>query len=126
MGWSKKPSDFIQVVDGDLAKTRREIAILMLQGVLQNSPVKEGRFRGNNIVTIDNEDVTYDNELLDPSGTTTIQKGTATIEADQQPYPIVIIQTNLPYAEALENGHSGQAPEGVYGVAFVGVTEAYK
>ncbi|EIY0472576.1 HK97 gp10 family phage protein, partial [Escherichia coli] len=33
---------------------------------------------------------------------------------------------NLPYAEALENGHSQQAPTGVYANAFHGVLQAYK
>lgn len=126
MGWSKKPSDFILVVEKDLSKARREVAVLMLQGVLQNSPVDTGRFRGNNIVSINSDDVSYDYSLIDSTGVTTLQKGTSAINSDEKPYSAVVIQNNLPYADALENGHSGQAPQGVYGVAFVGVSEAFK
>ncbi|HIA8446854.1 TPA: HK97 gp10 family phage protein, partial [Escherichia coli] len=39
---------------------------------------------------------------------------------------VIYIQNNLPYAEALENGHSQQAPTGVYANAFHGVLQAYK
>jgi len=35
-----------------------------------------------------------------------------------EPYTQVFIQTNLPYAERLEQGHSGQAPDGLYELAF--------
>jgi hypothetical protein len=41
-------------------------------------------------------------------------------------YPVIYIQTNLPYAEMLELGHSTQAPGGVYDLAWIGVSEAYR
>jgi hypothetical protein len=46
---------------------------------------------------------------------------------DQAPaYSVLYIQSNLPYSVPLENGHSTQAPTGVYAVSFNGVIQAYK
>lgn len=61
----------------------------------------------------------------DKVGTKTIQQGSAVI-AQGKPYSVIYIQSNLPYSERLENGHSQQAPTGVYANAFHGVTRAYK
>lgn len=54
-----------------------------------------------------------------------MSKGMAALSG-LEPYTQVFIQTNLPYAERLENGHSTQAPGGVYDLAFISVSEAYK
>ena len=52
-------------------------------------------------------------------------KGQAALEGIK-PYTQVLIQTNLPYAERLENGHSTQAPDGVYELAFISVSEVFR
>lgn len=39
---------------------------------------------------------------------------------------MIYIQTNSPYGEMLELGHSTQAPGGVYDLAWIGVSEAYR
>ena len=83
-----------------------------------------GRFRGSHTVSIGAPDFTV-TENIDPSGNETLSRGSMLIKASGN-YPVIYIQTNLPYAEALENGHSTQAPGGIYGLAFVGVSEAYK
>lgn len=83
-----------------------------------------GRFRGNNFVTID-EPGYYEINRIDPSGSATIQAGSATIYA-APPYSTIYIQNNLPYSVSLETGHSTQAPNGVYGLAFASVAEAYR
>ncbi len=62
---------------------------------------------------------------VDPSGRETISKGSMLIKASGQ-FPVIYIQTNSPYGEMLELGHSTQAPGGVYDLAFIGVSEAYK
>ncbi len=61
----------------------------------------------------------------DPRGTMTFLNGKNII--DQAPaYSVIYIQSNLPCSVPLENGHSTQAPTGVYAVSFNGVIQAYK
>lgn len=83
-----------------------------------------GTFRGSHIVSIGSPDMTVTDEP-DPSGSNTIHKGSMLIKASGK-FPVIYIQTNSPYGEMLELGHSTQAPGGVYDLAFIGVSEAYK
>ena len=83
-----------------------------------------GTFRGSHMVSIGAPDLTVV-ENVDPSGRETINKGAMLIRASGQ-FPVIYIQTNSPYGDMLELGHSTQAPGGVYDLAFIGVSEAYK
>ena len=83
-----------------------------------------GTFRGSHMVSIGAPDLTVV-ENVDPSGRETINKGAMLIRASGQ-FPVIYIQTSSPYGEMLELGHSTQAPGGVYDLAFIGVSEAYK
>ncbi|MNH46054.1 hypothetical protein D3C79_1086850 [compost metagenome] len=60
----------------------------------------------------------------DPAGSETIQQGIR-VTTGLEPFTQVFIQNNLPYATALEDGHSQQAPGGIYAVSFHGVSQAY-
>ncbi|WP_025126475.1 hypothetical protein [Pseudomonas sp. PH1b] len=82
-----------------------------------------GRFRANNIVTVGTPSFAQ-LDTVDPSGATTISNGGAVLRS-VEPYAVVYIQNNLPYATALEDGHSQQAPGGIYAVSFNGVSQAY-
>ena len=97
----------------------------MLQGVVLKSPVDTGAFRGNHRVSIGSVDYTKDFQKIDKSGTTTIADGMAKVLSVQLGMR-VFISNNLPYAIALENGHSGQAPLGIYSITFQSVTSRYK
>ncbi|AIR90522.1 hypothetical protein [Pseudomonas cremoricolorata] len=82
-----------------------------------------GRFRGNNFVTVGApSDAQLD--VIDKVGSATIANGEAALQG-LQAYTLVYIQNNLPYAEKLEDGHSTQAPGGIYAVSFNGVAQAY-
>lgn len=83
-----------------------------------------GRFRGSHTVSIGAPDFTV-TENIDPSGSETLSRGSMLIKSSGN-YPVIYIQTNLPYAEMLELGHSTQAPGGVYDLAWIGVSEAYR
>lgn len=83
-----------------------------------------GTFRGSHIVSVGSPDFTVA-ENVDPSGRETINKGAMMIKASGN-YPVIYIQTNSPYGEMLELGHSTQAPGGVYDLAWIGVSEAYR
>lgn len=122
-GWSTSPSLFADVVEQDLSKRIRVIAMAMLNEIVLRSPVDTGRFRGNNIVTV-GAPVYTATESLDPSGGLTITRGLAAMTG-LEPYTQVFIQNNLPYAAKLEDGYSKQAPEGIYETSFNGVSQAY-
>lgn len=122
-GWSTPPSLFADVVEQDLSKRVRVIAMAMLNEIVLRSPVDTGRFRGNNIVTVGTP-VYAATESLDPSGGGTITRGLAAMTG-LEPYTQVFIQNNLPYAAKLEDGYSKQAPAGIYETSFNGVSQAY-
>ncbi|MCT8948403.1 HK97 gp10 family phage protein [Pseudomonas iridis] len=122
-GWSTSPSLFADVVEQDLSKRVRVIAMAMLNEIVLRSPVDTGRFRGNNIVTV-GAPVYTATESLDPSGGLTITRGLAAMTG-LEPYTQVFIQNNLPYAAKLEDGYSKQAPAGIYETSFNGVSQAY-
>ena len=123
-GWSTPPSLFAGVVEEQLSQRVRVIAIAMLNEIVLRSPVDTGRFRGNNIVSV-GAPVYTSAENVDPAGAETIQNGARAVSG-LEPYTQVFIQNNLPYAVPLEDGHSQQAPAGIYAVSFNGVAEAYR
>lgn len=123
--WSVPPSLFADVVEEDLTKRVRTIALAMLQEIVLRSPVDTGRFRNNNIVSVVSP-VYASTVETDASGAGTISRGAAAMSG-LEPYTTVFIQNNLPYAQRLEDGHSKQAPPGgIYAASFHGVSQAFK
>lgn len=122
-GWSVPPTAFAGVVDEALAERHRAITLAMLGEIVLRAPVDTGRFVANNIVSIGSP-VFYSLDAYDKSGRETIANGESALSG-LQPYTITYIQNNLVYAGALEDGHSRQAPAGIYGIAFYGVTQAF-
>lgn len=123
--WSVPPSLFADVVEEDITKRVRTIALAMLQEIVLRSPVDTGRFRNNNIVSIVSP-VYASTVETDASGAGTISRGAAAMSG-LEPYTTVFIQNNLPYAQRLEDGHSKQAPPGgIYAASFHGVSQAFK
>lgn len=122
--WSIAPSVFMNQVDEDVGKKLRYISLQLLNEIVYHSPVDTGRFRANNQVSIGSPEYST-SDAADKTGAVTMQQGIAII-THGKPYSVIYIQNNLPYAESLENGHSQQAPVGIYAVSFHGVTQAYK
>jgi len=124
-GWSKGPTAFIKVVEDDLIDKRKEITATALQAVISGSPVDEGAYKGNHRVTLDGVDLGYDLEKTDKVGSETEREGMAVIGQIDTPYGESVVQNNIPYGEVLENGHSMNAPQGIYGPAFEAVRSKY-
>lgn len=122
-GWSTPPSLFAGVVEEALTQRVRVIALAMLNEIVLRSPVDTGRFRGNNIVSV-GAPVYTSSANVDPTGSETIQRGVR-VMTGLEPFTQVFIQNNLPYAVPLEDGHSQQAPAGIYAVSFNSVSQAY-
>jgi hypothetical protein len=122
-GWNTPPSLFAGVVEEQLSLRVRVIAMALLNEIVLRSPVDTGRFRGNNIVSVGDPVYTRSVEV-DPTGAATISRGASALTG-LEPFTQVYIQNNLPYAGVLEDGHSQQAPGGIYAVSFNGVSQAY-
>lgn len=122
-GWSIPPTRFVQVIEQDLVKHMQNIVKAMHGEVISRAPVDTGLFRANNIVSV-GAPVFSTTTALDRDGGPTRAAGISALSA-LKPYTVVYIQNNRPYAERLENGHSAQAPAGVYGITFVGVSDQF-
>lgn len=126
MSWKNKPTNFSAQMLADGDKHLRKVSAEMLQQVIVGSPVDTGAFRGNHRISVNSADNSYDVSVTDKGGSSTQQKGNQKI-LQAKLGDLVYVQNNLPYAVALENGHSeGQAPLGIYSIAFMNVTSKYK
>lgn len=92
-------------------KAARKIALDMFSELILMSPVDTGLFRGNwqPAIGAAPEGVV---ELKDKDGNTVIAKLGGTV-AGLKIGDTIMMVNNLPYAVALEEGHSKQAPKGM-------------
>lgn len=125
MSWKNKPTSFAAQIQVDGDQHLRKISAEMLQQVIVSSPVDTGAFRGNHRISVNIADNSYDVSVVDKGGSSTQQKGNQKI-LQAKLGDLVYVQNNLPYAVALENGHSQQRPLGIYSIAFMNVTSKYK
>jgi hypothetical protein len=110
---------------------QKKVAIDFLTRVVQRNPVGNpslrssppppgyvgGRSRGNWQVSFSNPN-DEETGVIDPSGSTAISSGTATIVGLSQPFSVIWIFNNVPYILRLENGWSQQAPAGMVAVTL--------
>ena len=113
-------------LDAEWAKTeeslRDAVVYLGIEGldrVKRKTPVDTGHAQNNWIVNIGSPD-TSDKASAKPAGgakaTDTFASANASILAGYPKdgsFPVIYLQNNLPYALALEYGHSAQAPAGM-------------
>lgn len=124
MAWKNKPSDFAAQMLKEADQHVQKIVGEALQQVVVRSPVMDGEFRASHKVTLDSPDNSYQKDF-DDSGAATLSEGLK-VAASAKFGGLVYIQSNSPYGLALENGHSQQAPNGVYALSFQYVCEKYK
>ncbi len=115
--WVKKSGDRM-----DLAV--RYLSLELLRRIVLRSPVKTGHFRANWQVDIG---VMPDGIIpgTDKRGNATIGRADAKLQAAVAGKSVFIVN-NLPYAQVLEEGHSGQAPQGMVAVTVQEFNEALK
>lgn len=93
----------------------RKIALDLLKKITVKSPVKTGRFKANWMTGIGGADETTTESTVDDA----VMRGAIILSAYRD-LKQIHISNNLPYAAALEHGHSMQAP---LGVAEISVAE---
>lgn len=102
MEWITPPDLFANVVEQDFERKYRGLIITIYNNLVALSPVDTGRYKNNHHISFNAPSYAIDvgnvGIQLPPAGT----------------FPTVYIQNNLPYAVRLEQGHSRQAPTGVY------------
>ncbi|MGY9369139.1 hypothetical protein [Citrobacter pasteurii] len=85
-----------------------------------------GRFKNNWYVGFDSQP-TQSNDTPDASGQGSNSRGLAVLEVFRVGQVSSIYFTNnLPYAVALENGHSGQAPGGMVGITALDAAQLFR
>ena len=90
-------------------KVRRASILELFQLVVMSTPVDTGRLRGNWQASV-NTPILTETARKDPAGSAVV----AEVLANMGGLPDAVYFTNnLPYAEAIEYGHSKQAPEGM-------------
>lgn len=117
MGWTGvSPSQWVTKTEQKMDLAVRKIALELFSRVILKSPVDTGRFRANWQVAVGSvPDGTL--SLEDKSGTATISRATATT-AGVKAGDVIYLVNNLPYAQRLEDGYSGQAPAGMVGLSI--------
>ena len=97
-----------EVAELSLEQTVRAATLEVFGSVIRKSPVDTGRFKGN--WQIDQRGFQYDK--FDKDGQATLDLITAKVSKSEVG-GIVSLINSLPYAERLEFGYSGQAPQGM-------------
>lgn len=93
----------------------RKLALEALSRLVIRTPVLTGRARANWNLSLNTPDDSFSMSDVDPGGGATIDAGFSTL-LQLAPFELVWITNNLPYIEFLEDGGSGQAPEGMVAV----------
>lgn len=91
----------------------RKVAIDMLGRIVLRTPVDTGRARANWVVSIGARTTLISRDAADPTGRTTIEKGTRLLLGYQSSITVAWISNGLPYILPLEYGSSKQAPAGM-------------
>ena len=123
MTWNNNPRNFTLQLLSEADDFTKKITGEMLQQVVVRSPVDTSAYRSNHRVSIGSVDKSFD---VNDTGNDALSKGIRTIQAGGGLGKIVYISNSLPYAERLENGWSGQAPQGVYSLSFLSVVSKYR
>ena len=109
MSFEKAVKNFEKQTLAQLQRVRRAVVLEILSGVVIRTPVDTGRARANWLVTV-GKPANYSSLDTDKGGFATIHKAEA-VRLGQMG-DVVFITNNLPYIEALNDGHSGQAERG--------------
>lgn len=116
---------FVREVEQQLEKQTNDIVLFALQQLIIHSPVQDGGYRGSHFVTIDGEDVSTI-PPPDKNGERVLRDAESVIaRSGGKPFKYVVIQTNIAYGLRIEQGWSGQAPQGVYAIAANNTRERF-
>ncbi|MCM8534225.1 MAG: hypothetical protein NE330_23885 [Lentisphaeraceae bacterium] len=107
----------------NIEKIRRAVILELFTSVILDTPVDEGRLRGNWIISSDKpSDEVID--LLDPSGNKSTQNVHSFVTSLKAGDQKVYLSNNLPYAYRIEFGYSREkAPAGMVRKNFMRISD---
>ncbi|WP_299726842.1 hypothetical protein [uncultured Endozoicomonas sp.] len=91
--------------------TRKAATIELFKSVILDTPVDEGRLKGNWQATTDNP-ASGQLDIYDGNGGGTVALAVKAVNQSNDDQTLYLTN-NLPYALAIEYGHSDQAPKGM-------------
>jgi hypothetical protein len=105
----------VTVPAGEVSIAVEKLGLEGVKRLVEKTPVDLGTARGNWQVSISEAVEGYDESKTDTTGSGVIAEGSMQViqAVDSNPFLLIWITNNLPYIEALENGHSSQAPTGM-------------
>jgi hypothetical protein len=114
---------FAKALELNIGIVARRVTLDIHGRVSDISPVDTGRFRAS--WGIHPHSIPSDSGAAATTGepdsvALSEQQGRIVMNDREDPYTVWWVYNNLPYAQALENGHSGQAPSGVLALALAG------
>lgn len=120
--WSVPPSAFGNLILDELHDKYRAIGMDIHGEITKLAPTDTGTLKNNTHISIGQPDTRY---IVRPREKQDEVKaffgGDQTLKITAIPkgqFPTIYIQNNLPYAEAIENGHSKQSPQGFFALGF--------
>ena len=115
----------IKAANDKVELAAKRTMIELFNRVIQKSPVDTGRFRANWNCSIGSPNLST-SEATDPSGSVASSMATATVVSYTLNGQSVFLTNSLPYAERLENGWSGQAPNGMVRLSVMEVQNSVR
>lgn len=115
-------TDFAKRLDVNVVTVVKKIGFDLFGRIVKRTPVDTGRARASWTIAINQPDRSVADEGTHPSMITAPEAAAASQATgaltDLKPYEPVWISNNLPYIEALEKGHSDQAPAGMVALSI--------
>lgn len=113
MSFSDEVFAFEKFAEKQIGDDFRAMAIDLFSSIIEDTPVLEGRLKGNWNTSIGSPDLN-ESDVKDPSGGMTTQKMQRVVLSQKGEQP-VFIANNLPYAEVIEMGGPGRTPRRMVG-----------
>ena len=108
-----------KAVEKKLEKVKRTFAFGLYNKIVEKTPVDTGRAKCNWNISINKQDSTTNNGYTVKDLATRIRENAGIVNEQGKAEDVIYISNNLPYIEALEHGHSQQAPEGMVKMTLV-------
>lgn len=103
-------------IEEDILHLTQRVAMYAHEGVVTKTPVDTGAARASWVVSVG-----APSDAVPPPGS---PPSVVSVAAMKRP-DLVYIQSNIDYIEALENGHSSQAPRGMVAVTIAEIEAGF-
>ncbi len=104
-GFEADLKKFAETVDTDVKKVVKRVAFTVFRKLVKMTPVDTGRARAGWFMQVDKP-----GDDIPPEGKKSYPPPKMTIRGKLGDYPVIVIYNNVPYIQALNDGHSKRAP----------------